>query len=1005
MKTNTLKFSILLIFAIFFGQDSFSQVLISSNTGDIINSSAMLEIKSTTGGVLIPRMTTEQRNLIASPAPGLLVYDETVGAFYLRAASDWVNLSSSSEIWTLNDDGAYLTDESLNLAVGTTPIVGKKMVIKADPGKAATDPLFEIQDKDGFPIMRVTSEGVRVFIKDVSKGASGGFAVGRYGIAKGLPDTTYFMVSPDSTRIYIDEGASGGFAVGRYGIAKGKKNWFFYTAEDSTRVYAQDNMKGASGGFAVGRYGIAKDGLKQDYSFFTTADSTRVYTNDAVKGASGGFAVGRYGIAKGHTQNYMFMVPDNYFLGHYAGNTIQNNPITNTGVYNTFFGFQAGMGNTNGVNNIFIGRNSGLENSIGNNNTFMGNEAGYNNTEGNSNLFLGYQSGYSNETGSVNSFVGYQSGYGNTTGLGNCFLGSYTGISNTVGSFNTFVGFQAGYNNIGTDLDGYRGDNNVFLGTNTGYSNTLGYSNVFIGPASGYYNTEGGYNVFIGHNAGSSNTLGSSNIFIGTEAGLSNIGTGDPNYYGCYNLFMGHAAGTDNTTGNYNVFLGYHAGYLNISGSNNFFAGPQAGNSNTSGSNNIFLGYNAGYNNSSGIDNVFIGTDAGTGNTSGSSNVFQGYQSGLSNTTGYSNVYIGYKSGYSSQDAYSNVVIGTAAGMGITGGESNVYIGTNAAQNNANGSSNICIGVSTGENSTAGANVMIGYAAGIDNSSGASNVFIGTQAGWANTTGKNNVFIGTRAAYGNSVGDGNVFIGYQAGWSEAGSGKLYIDNSNTTTPLIAGDFETDFARLHGSFTVGENPVPVKTGNKFRVYANNYRTFIITPFGGYSATFYNDGNNSNRRGIEIQNGTYDNSGTNYMIVFNDGDGDELGGITSNQGLINYGNKSAQVNKHNVNDFKKDAGSIINQLTVVDFMPSKDSGTYISGFLGKELMGLIPESTYFNEETGEYMTDKSALVPYLTRAIQEQYVFIEDQKKENQKLMSEIEVLKKQIEELKTLINSK
>ena len=45
---------------------------VSINTdGSTADLSAMLEVKSTTQGVLIPRMTTQQRNLIGSPNPAV----------------------------------------------------------------------------------------------------------------------------------------------------------------------------------------------------------------------------------------------------------------------------------------------------------------------------------------------------------------------------------------------------------------------------------------------------------------------------------------------------------------------------------------------------------------------------------------------------------------------------------------------------------------------------------------------------------------------------------------------------------------------------------------------------------------------------------------------------------------------------------------------------------------------------------------------------------------------
>jgi len=49
---------------------------------------------------------------------------------------------------------------------------------------------------------------------------------------------------------------------------------------------------------------------------------------------------------------------------------------------------------------------------------------------------------------------------------------------------------------------------------------------------------------------------------------------------------------------------------------------------------------------------------------------------------------------------------------------------------------------------------------------------------------------------------GNVLIGYQAGYSETGSNKLYIDNSNTASPLIGGDFSTNEVAVNGKLGVG-----------------------------------------------------------------------------------------------------------------------------------------------------------------------------------------------------------
>jgi hypothetical protein len=63
------------------------------------NSSAILDVSSTSKGVLIPRMTSTQRNSIASPATGLLIYqtDASTG-FYFYNGSSWMSVSEPN--WT-----------------------------------------------------------------------------------------------------------------------------------------------------------------------------------------------------------------------------------------------------------------------------------------------------------------------------------------------------------------------------------------------------------------------------------------------------------------------------------------------------------------------------------------------------------------------------------------------------------------------------------------------------------------------------------------------------------------------------------------------------------------------------------------------------------------------------------------------------------------------------------------------------------------------------------------
>jgi hypothetical protein len=82
------------------------------------NSSAALDIQSSTKGVLIPRLTTAQRNLISSPATGLLVYDNTTNSFWFKSSNNWVELVDTMNTnWKKNGNNIY-SSATANVGIG-----------------------------------------------------------------------------------------------------------------------------------------------------------------------------------------------------------------------------------------------------------------------------------------------------------------------------------------------------------------------------------------------------------------------------------------------------------------------------------------------------------------------------------------------------------------------------------------------------------------------------------------------------------------------------------------------------------------------------------------------------------------------------------------------------------------------------------------------------------------------------------------------------------------------
>ncbi len=89
------------------------------------NASSLLEIKSTNKGLLIPRMTQTQRNAIASPAKGLLIYqtDNTSG-FYYYSGSIWKALAASS-----TGANTSLSNLSSTTAINTSMLPGANGIV------------------------------------------------------------------------------------------------------------------------------------------------------------------------------------------------------------------------------------------------------------------------------------------------------------------------------------------------------------------------------------------------------------------------------------------------------------------------------------------------------------------------------------------------------------------------------------------------------------------------------------------------------------------------------------------------------------------------------------------------------------------------------------------------------------------------------------------------------------------------------------------------------------
>ncbi|MFT4611683.1 MAG: hypothetical protein ACI8QQ_001045 [Psychroserpens sp.] len=335
-----------------------------------------------------------------------------------------------------------------------------------------------------------------------------------------------------------------------------------------------------------------------------------------------------------------------------------------------------------------------------------------------------------------------------------------------------FLGIGAGVNDNSTD------NRSVGIGYQSLNSNITGYYNVANGYQSLNANTTGYGNVANGYMALARNISGRGNVANGYVALLRNTS-------GEYNTATGSQSLSFNDTGDHNVANGYNSLTFNNTGNNNVGVGSGTLYGNSSGNNNIGIGFESLYWSASGSNNIAIGSEAMYLNGTGSNNIAIGSEAMYLNGTGTNNIATGFQSLYSNETGAYNIAFGDLSLYSNETGNYNVASGFAALNSNTIGSYNIASG----------------YQSLYSNETGTNNIATGYQSLYRNTTGNYNVAIGDNALRNNVSGGNNVVLGRSAGYNELGSNKLYIENSDSSTPLIYGEFDNDLLRINGTLEI------------------------------------------------------------------------------------------------------------------------------------------------------------------------------------------------------------
>ncbi|HXB11999.1 MAG TPA: hypothetical protein VNZ45_08445, partial [Bacteroidia bacterium] len=149
-----------------YGLNIYGQNSVEIGNAGAPDASAVLDMGSTTQGVLIPRMSTTQRLAIASPANGLQVYDNTLNVLFYYNGSSWNQLAASAAANALTSGHVPVAADGGSLANSPLAVSSSKLGVGTETPDAALN-ISNSSETNQLAVSKLVDDAVQdVFVVD-----------------------------------------------------------------------------------------------------------------------------------------------------------------------------------------------------------------------------------------------------------------------------------------------------------------------------------------------------------------------------------------------------------------------------------------------------------------------------------------------------------------------------------------------------------------------------------------------------------------------------------------------------------------------------------------------------------------------------------------------------------------------------------------------------------------------------------------------------------------------